>query len=170
MSFWSSPSRDRLVRLLALLGVGRREALHQLAGDPDHDLGRPEAGHLLGLLERDRAVVDDRGDVGDGARLHVREALSLAPDAADRPVTGGVDIEHERLGELRPDVERGAGGEGLVAVALPDPAPEGHQAPVSSAAAMAASAAGKTFAARALALGHLRAGRHRGRRSRASRP
>ena len=62
---------DRLVRLLALLAVGRREALDELAGDPDDDLGRPEAGHLLGLLERDRAVVDDGGDVGHRARLHV---------------------------------------------------------------------------------------------------
>ena len=62
---------DRLVRPLALLAVVRREALDELAGDADDDLARPEAGHLLGLLERDRAVVDDRGDVGDRARLHV---------------------------------------------------------------------------------------------------
>ena len=41
-------------------------------------------GHLLGLLERDRAVVDDRRDVGDGARLHVRQALAFATDAAHR--------------------------------------------------------------------------------------
>ena len=91
--------------------VGRREALDQLAGDPDDDLGRPEAGHLLGLLERDRAVVDDRGDVGDRARLHVRQALALAPDAADRAVPGVVDLEDERLGELGADVERRAGGQ-----------------------------------------------------------
>ena len=71
ISFWSSRLGDRLVGLLALLAVGRREALDQLAGDADDDLARPEAGHLLGLLERDRAVVDDGGDVGDGARLHV---------------------------------------------------------------------------------------------------
>ena len=45
---------------------------------------RPEAGHLLGLLERDRAVVDDGRDVRDGARLHVAQALALAADAADR--------------------------------------------------------------------------------------
>ena len=69
---------DRLLRLLALLAVGRGEALDELAGDADDDLGRAEAGHLLGFLERDRAVVDDGRDVGDGARLHVREALALA--------------------------------------------------------------------------------------------
>ena len=104
---------DRLVGLLALLAVGRREALDQLAGDADHDLGRPEPGHLLGFLERDRAVVDDGRDVGDGARLHVRQALALAADAADRAVAARVDLEDERLGELRPDVERRAGGERL---------------------------------------------------------
>jgi hypothetical protein len=47
--------------------VERREALDQLAGDADHDLLRPEAGHLLGLLERDGAVVDDGRDVRDRA-------------------------------------------------------------------------------------------------------
>ena len=132
---------DRLVGLLALLGVGGGEALDQLAGDPDDDLGRPEAGHLLGLLERDRAVVDDRRDVGDGARLHVRQPLALASDAADGAVAGAVDVEDERLGELGADVERGTGGEGLLAVALPDPPPEGHQAPVSSRDRIAARAA-----------------------------
>ena len=101
---------DRLLGLLALLGERRREALDELAGDADDDLGRPEAGHLLGLLERDRAVVDDRGDVGDRARLHVAQALALAADAPDRPVAVLVDLEHERLGELGADVERRAGG------------------------------------------------------------
>ena len=56
------------------------------------------------------------------------EALPLAADAADRPVPVVVDLEDERLGELGPDVERRAGGERLVLVALPDPAPEGHLA------------------------------------------
>ena len=88
MSFWSSASVIGVSGLLALLAVGRGEALDQLAGDADDDLGRPEAGHLLGFLERDRAVVDDGRDVGDGARLHVRQALALAPDAADRAVAG----------------------------------------------------------------------------------
>ena len=74
---------DRHVGLDALLVVDRREALDQLAGDADDDLLRPEAGHLLGLLERDGAVVDDGRDVGDGARLHVRQALALPPDALD---------------------------------------------------------------------------------------
>ena len=118
--------RDRRVGLLALLGVGGGEALDQLAGDPDDDLRRPEAGHLLGLLERDRAVVDDRRDVGDGARLHVGQALPLAPDATDRAVAVLVDLEHERLGELGPHVERRAGRQRGFLIALPDPAPERH--------------------------------------------
>ena len=102
---------DRLVGALALLAVGRREALDELAGDADDDLARPEAGHLLGLLEGDRAVVDDGRDVGDRARLHVAQALPLAADAADRAVAVVADLEDERLRELRADVERGAGGE-----------------------------------------------------------
>ena len=107
MSLPSSASRDRHVGLDPLLVVDGREALHQLAGDADDDLLRPEAGHLLGLLERDGAVVDDGRDVGDGARLHVREALALAPDAADDALAV-LDLEDERLRELRADVERGA--------------------------------------------------------------
>ena len=56
------PQSQPLVGPLALLGMPRREALHELAGDADHDLTWAEAGHLLGLLEGDRAVVDHRGD------------------------------------------------------------------------------------------------------------
>ena len=99
---------DRLVGLLALLADARGKALDELPGDADDDLGRAEAGHLLGLLEGDLAVVDDRGDVGHGARLHVRQPLPLATDATDHATSGLVDLEHERLGELGPDVERGA--------------------------------------------------------------
>ena len=134
---------DRLVGLLALLAVGRGEALDQLAGDPDDDLGRPEAGHLLGFLEGDGAVVHDRGDVGDRARLHVRQALPLAADAPDRAVARWVDVEDQRLGELGADVEGRAGGQRLAGVALPDPTPEGHQAPVSRRDRIAASASAK---------------------------
>src|SRR6476661_4418429 len=136
------PFGDRLVRALALLAVRRREALDELSRDADDDLGRSESSHLFGFLKRDRTVVDDGRDVGDRPRLHVGEALTLAPDPPNRPMPGLVDLEDERLGELRPDVEGGARGEALLTVALPDPAPEGHQ-PV------AASAAGP------LALGHL---------------
>jgi hypothetical protein len=118
--------RDRLVGLAALLAVRGGEPLDELARDPDDDLGRSETGHLLGLLESDRTVVDDRGDVGDGARLHVRQTLTLAADAADRTVPGLVDLEHESLRELGPDVERRARGERLLLFSLPDPAPEGH--------------------------------------------
>ena len=134
---------DRLVGLLAFLAVGRREALDQLAGDADDDLGRAEPGHLLGFLERDGAVVDDRGDVGHGPRLHVGEALALAADTPDGAVAIGIDVEDERLRELRPDVERRARSEGLVAVALPDPTPERHQASVPRRVVSAASASGR---------------------------
>ncbi len=97
-------------------------------GDADDDLRRPEPGHLLGLLEGHRAIVDDRGDIRDRARLHVREALPLATDAPHRPQPRLVDLEDQGLGELGPDVERGADRQALRPVALPDPAPEGHQA------------------------------------------
>ena len=56
---------DRKIWFATLLRVGRGKALDQLPGDADDDLRRPEAGHLLGLLERDLAVVDDGRDVGD---------------------------------------------------------------------------------------------------------
>ena len=90
--------------------MGRREALHELAGDADHHLARPEPGHLLGFLERDRTVIDDRRDVRDGPRLHVREALSFTADATDRAQALVIDLEDQRLGELGTDVERRAGG------------------------------------------------------------
>ena len=61
----------------------------------------------------------------------MRQPLPFAPDAPDRAVCVGVDVEDERLGEFGPDVERGAGGERFASVALPDAAPERHQAPVS---------------------------------------
>ena len=132
---------DRLVRPLALLVVAGREALDQLAGDPDDDLGRPEAGHLLGFLEGDRAVVDDGRDVGHRARLHVREALALAPDAPDDADAARVDLEHERLGELGADVEGRAGGRRGLVGATPDPAQEGHPAPPTPAASRTSSRA-----------------------------
>ena len=122
--------------------MGGGEALDQLTGDPDDDLRRAEAGHLLGFLERDRTVVDDGRDVGHGPRLHVRQALALAPDATDRAVAVRVDVEDQRLGELGADVQRRARGEGLVAVALPDPTPERHQASVPRRVVIAARASG----------------------------
>src|SRR6476646_2817550 len=137
------PFGDRLVRALALLAVRRREALDELSRDADDDLGRSESSHLLGFLERDCTVVDDGRDVGDRPRLHVREALTLSPHPSNRPVPGLVDLEDERLGELRPDVEGGARGEALVTVALPDPAPEGHQPAAASAARSAARASSR---------------------------
>ena len=151
---------DRLIRFLALLAVGRGEALDELAGDPDDDLLRPEAGHFLGFLEGHGAVVDDRRDVGDGAGLHVAEALALPPNPADRAMTVGSDLEDEGLGELRADVERRALGDGLVRVALEDLPPERH-----SGARFGSGAdrrrdrgqpVGQSLAARSLALGHLR--------------
>ena len=94
--------------------------------DPDHDLGRAEAGHLLGFLERDRAVIDDRADVRHGPRLHVGETLAFPADAPDGSATLGVDLEDERLRELGPHVERGAGSQLRAPVALPEPSQEGH--------------------------------------------
>src|SRR5204862_6907947 len=114
---------------LALVGVVGREALDELAGDPDDDLARPETGHLLGFLERDRAVVDDRRDVDDRPRRHVAQALALPTDTANRAVTVLPDLEDEGLRELRADVERGAGGERLEFVALPEPPEGGHRLP-----------------------------------------
>ena len=148
---------DRLLRLPAFLAVGRREALDELTGDADDHLARPEARHLLGLLERHRAVVDDGRDVRDRARLHVRQALALAADTADGAVPGLIDVEDERLGELGADVQRGAGGEGLVPVALPDPAPERHQASRSESGRDRRLGPGDAVAARPPALGHVRA-------------
>src|SRR4051794_25790606 len=123
---------DRLIRPLPLLAVRRREPLDELTGDADDDLARPKSRHLLRFLERDGAVIDDRRDVRDGPRLHVRETLALAPDPADGAEPFVVDLEDQCLGELRPDVERGAGGQSLGPLALPDPAPERHQPPAPS--------------------------------------
>jgi len=118
--------RDGDIRLPALLDVRRGEPLDQLPGDPDHHLGGAEARHLLGFLQRDRAVVDHGADVRHGPRLHVGEALALPADAPHGPLVLGVDLEDQRLRELRPDIERGAGNQLLTAVALPEPAQEGH--------------------------------------------
>ena len=54
------------------------------------------------------------------------EALSLATNAPDGAVAVVADLEDERLRELGPDIQGGAGGERLLAVALPEPAEEGH--------------------------------------------
>src|SRR5438093_9226967 len=119
--------RDGQVGLQPLLVDDGREALHELAGNADHDLLRPEAGHLLGLLEGDRAVVDHGRDVGHRARLHVREPLALPTDALDG-AAAVLDLEHERLGELGANVEGAAGGEGPAPL-LPGPeaSQDGHQ-------------------------------------------
>ena len=110
MSLPSSGCRDRQVGLRSLLVGHGREALDELARDPDDDLLRPEAGHLLGLLERDGAVVDDGRDVGDGARLHVGEALALPTDALTTPWPPSIS-NTSALANSVPDVERGAGGQ-----------------------------------------------------------
>src|SRR4030067_431233 len=106
--------------------MGVCESLDELAGDSDDDLAWTEAGHLLGFLEGDRAVVHHGRDVGDRPGLHVRQALALPPDAADDPLPRLVDLEDERLRELGPDVEGGAGGERFLALTTPQPAKEGH--------------------------------------------
>ena len=90
--------------------MGRGEALHELPGNADDALGGPESGHLLGFPERGGAVVDDGIDVGDRARLHVRQALTLAPDAPHYAHAVIVDLEDKRFDELGADVQGGAGG------------------------------------------------------------
>jgi hypothetical protein len=70
-----------------------------------------KAGHLLGLLQRDLAVVDDGRDVGDGCRLHVGQALPPTAHAADGARSLLADLEDECLGELGADVEGGTGGD-----------------------------------------------------------
>ena len=76
------------------------------------------------------------------SRTACAKGLTLAPDPAHGAVARLVDVEDQRLRELGPDVEGGAGGERLLPVALPDAAPEGHQAVVASADRIAASASG----------------------------
>ena len=128
MSFCSSASLMALVGALALLAEAGGEALDQLAGDADDHLGRAEAGHLLGFLQRDLAVVDDGRDVGDRARLHVRQALALAPDAADGRRRRPRSISKtSALANSVPDVESRARGQRIALVALEEAAPEGHQ-------------------------------------------
>ena len=53
--------------------------------------------------------------------------LRPTPRTVPWPVV--VDLEHERLRELRADVERRAGGEGRGVVPVPDPAQERHLPP-----------------------------------------
>ena len=112
--------------MLAFLRVRGGEALDQLAGNADDTLGRPETRHLLGFLECDRAVVHHGVDVRHGARLHVRQALAFAPDAAHGAHAVVVDFEDESLDELGPDIEGGAGADGRFFLVAPDPAPESH--------------------------------------------
>ena len=125
----------------------------------DH-LGRPEAGHLLGLLERDRAVVDDGRDVGDRARLHVAEALALAADAADRAVAVSSISKTSALANSVPTSSAVQAASASLAVALPG---SGARTSFSSPRAVAesrgrprASASPSPSPSAALALGHLR--------------
>src|SRR5205823_10795918 len=97
----------------------------------DDDLGRPKPRHLLGLLEGDRAVVDDRSDVGHGPGLHVGQPLAAPANPPDGAVALIVDLEDERLRKLGADVERRTGRERRLLVTLPYPAPEGHLAAAS---------------------------------------
>src|SRR4029078_6864014 len=87
ISFWSSPSligwfgflrssewvvvktltTSTALQMTTLSG----KTLDQRTGDADDARRRAEAGHLLGFLERDRAIVHDCRDIGHGSRLHV---------------------------------------------------------------------------------------------------
>ena len=174
MSFWSSLSVIGWSGLLRSWRVRRREALDQLAGDADDDLGRPEAGHLLGLLERDRAVVDDRRDVGDRARLHVRQALALAADAPDGAVAVSSISKTSALANSVPTssaVQAASARPGRRAARSGARRPSRPpRLPTRAARHRGRRAAGEPVAPRAPALGHLGAAAALGRRSRASRP
>ena len=88
----------------ALDGGGGRQAFGQLAGHPDDSVTTHHTGHLLGLLERQVAVLDHGLDVGDQAVLHVE--LTLWPAAHAQNLTAPVhDDEHKRLGDLSAHVQ-----------------------------------------------------------------
>ena len=168
MSFWSSPS---VIGWSGFLRSWLWVVVKPLTSSPAMPMTTwvgPKAGHLLGFLERDRAVVDDGRDVGDGPRLHVGRPWRLRPTPRTVPWPVAVDVEDERLGELGPDVERRAGGQRFAGVALPDAAPEGHQAPFSSLVADRGEGLGQTGAARARGPGPSAGGRRRAPRSPAS--
>ena len=87
-------------------GHGGAEAADLLAGDPDDRLARDGLAHVLGFGQRAVAVVDDRLEVGDGARLHVVLRLAdLADSEHDALVV--LALDDERLDELGADVEHG---------------------------------------------------------------
>ena len=64
-------------------GHGRAEAAHLLAGDADDRLTGDRLAHVLGFGQCAVAVVDDRLEVGDRARLHVRLRLTDLADPED---------------------------------------------------------------------------------------
>src|ERR1700730_13639037 len=82
-----------------------REALDQLAGDPDDRLAGDSPRHVLGGFKGAVASIDHQVQVGDGAVLHGVRVLWLTPNpqhVADRAVAP----DHEHLDQLGADVER----------------------------------------------------------------
>ena len=117
-------------------GHGRAEAAHLLAGDADDRLTGDGLAHVLGFGQRAVAVVDDRLEVGDRARLHVRLRLTDLADPEDDALVV-LPLDDQRLDELGADVEHG-----VVALELLAPLEErelslGHQAACPTVSVMA---------------------------------
>ncbi|MEJ7660500.1 MAG: hypothetical protein WKG07_13250 [Hymenobacter sp.] len=95
------------------LGVGARafvvdgggSPFDQLPGDAHHHLLRHYPSLLLSTLKRGLAVFDHAADVGNGAVLHIAQALAL-PAVAAHDRLGPVDFANQRLDELGADVQR----------------------------------------------------------------
>ena len=87
-------------------GHGGAEAAHLLAGDADDRLAGDGLAHVLGFGQRAVAVVDDRLQVGDRARLHVRLRLAHLADAKHDALVV-LALDDQCLDELGPDVEDG---------------------------------------------------------------
>src|ERR1700683_46222 len=86
-------------------------AFYELAGDADHDVFGHHAGYAFGHFERGVAIFDHARDVGNGAALHVGEALALAAHADDfhvcRRTGGGVKFyfTDQRLDEFGANIK-----------------------------------------------------------------
>src|SRR5260370_10768683 len=93
-------------RFLARVGDGRRKALDQLAGDPDHDLAGNGFRHVLGRFEGAVAGLDHRLQVGDRSTRHRSGRLRLAADPEDLAVET-VSPDHKHFDEVGADVEHG---------------------------------------------------------------
>ena len=173
---------DRLVGLLALLAVGRREALDELAGDADDDLasaGSRPSPRLPG--GRPRSCRRPRRCRRPCPTACGDRPCRLRPTPRTVPCPSSSISKTSALANSVPMSSAVQAASASAAVALPDPAPEGHQPPVASMRrtrrrGSPPSASGQPLAARALALGHLRSAaapavdRGHGDRARGRRP